>query len=70
MPQDNIVLSGDKSGQVAVWDYEKVFERTVHRINRALTNNLAFFPGGDGSQCCSTSSDGTVKASRLILPVV
>ena len=61
--QDNIVLSGDKKGQVAIWDHAKVYDRTVYNLNRALTNNLRFLPGSDGMQCCSASSDGTLKAS-------
>ncbi|KAL3157624.1 hypothetical protein ABBQ32_012072 [Trebouxia sp. C0010 RCD-2024] len=59
--RDNIVLSGDKKGQVAVWDHAKVYDRTVYNLNRALTNNLRFLPGSDGMQCCSASSDGTLK---------
>lgn len=61
--RDNIVLSGDKKGQVAIWDHAKVYDRTVYNLNRALTNNLRFLPGSDGMQCCSASSDGTLKAS-------
>ena len=56
------MLSGDKHGQIAVWDWQKVYERTVYpRINRWLTNQLRFMPGGDGSSCASSSYDGTVK---------
>ena len=47
--------------QVAVWDFGKVYERTVWRMNRALTNNLSFLPSVDGMSCCSASSDGTLK---------
>lgn len=60
--RDNIVLSGDKKGQVAVWDHAKVYDRTVYNLNKALTNNLRFLPGSDGMQCCSASSDGTLKS--------
>lgn len=59
--RDNIVLSGDKKGQVAIWDHAKVYDRTVYNLNKALTNNLRFLPGSDGMQCCSASSDGTLK---------
>lgn len=52
-------------GQVAVWDHQKVQERTVWRLNHVMTNNLAFLPGGDGMSCCSSSSDGTLKV-RLV----
>ena len=61
--RDNIVLSGDKKGQVAIWDHAKVYDRTVYNLNKALTNNLRFLPGSDGMQCCSASSDGTLKVS-------
>ena len=52
--------------QVAVWDFGKVYERTVWRLNKALTNNLSFLPSVDGMACCSASSDGTLKV-RLCL---
>ena len=29
--QDHLVLSGDKGGQIAVWDWSKVGDRPVHR---------------------------------------
>jgi DNA damage-binding protein 2 len=58
---DRIVLSGDKFGQVAVWDCERVFDRTVWTgINRWLTNALRFLPGSNDA-CVSASYDGTVK---------
>ena len=60
------MLSGDKKGQVAIWDHAKVYDRTVYNLNRALTNNLRFLPGSDGMQCCSASSDGTLKASPCL----
>jgi DNA damage-binding protein 2 len=61
--QDNIVVSGDKKGQVAVWDFEKVHERTVYgRMHRALTNHIRFMgPLRDG-YCASAASDGLLKA--------
>ncbi len=70
--KDNIVLSGDKHGQIAVWDVDKVFERTVYtNLNKWLTNALKFMPstsggGGSGgaysdSHVATASYDGTVK---------
>ena len=60
--QDNIVVSGDKKGQVAVWDHEKVHERTVHgQLHRALTNNLRFLGPLHDMTCASASSDGVLK---------
>jgi len=61
---NSIVFSGDKRGGIAVWNFEKVFERTVYKdINRWQTTALRFLPGsGNEGMClCSTSHDGTVK---------
>lgn len=61
---DNLVLSGDKHGQIAVWDVDKVFERTVYTdLNRWMTNALRFMPEGgtSGSHVATASYDGTVK---------
>ena len=61
--QDNIVVSGDKKGQVAVWDHERVHERTVYAtMHRALTNNLRFLCAASDAACASASSDGLLKA--------
>uniref|UniRef100_A0A1D1ZRQ0 CCHC-type domain-containing protein n=1 Tax=Auxenochlorella protothecoides TaxID=3075 RepID=A0A1D1ZRQ0_AUXPR len=58
----NIVLSGSKGGRIAVWDMEKVYERTVYRsINFWLTSALKFAPGSDGLACATCSYDSTVK---------
>lgn len=66
--KDNIVLSGDKHGQIAVWDVDKVFERTVYtNMNRWLTNALKFMPstasggGNTDAHVATASYDGTVK---------
>ncbi|KAK9810883.1 hypothetical protein WJX73_005316 [Symbiochloris irregularis] len=59
--QDKLVLSGDKKGQVAIWDWSKVYERHVYKPHKALTNNIRFLPGGDGMSCCTSSSDGILK---------
>ena len=59
------MISGDKKGQVAVWDFEKVHERTVHHINRALTNTIRCLRGGDGMSACAAAADGTVKIFDL-----
>ena len=44
-----------------VWDFEKVHERTVHKLNKALTNTIRCLRGGDGMSACCASADGTVK---------
>lgn len=61
---NSIVFSGDKKGEIAMWNFEKVFERTIYKdINRWQTTALRFLPGsGNEGMClCSTSHDGTVK---------
>lgn len=58
---DALVLSGSKGGRIAVWDMDRVYERTVYRdINRWQTMGLKFLPGGEAVATCS--QDGTVKA--------
>lgn len=45
----------------------QVYERTVFTsINRWLTNQLRFMPGGDGSSCASSSYDGSIKVRRAL----
>ena len=57
------MVSGDKKGQVAVWDHEKVHERTLYAgMHRALTNNLRFLCASSDAACASASSDGLLKA--------
>jgi DNA damage-binding protein 2 len=71
--RDNIVLSGDKSGQIAVWDLDRVFERTVlPDVNRWLTNALRFLPGAGANDaaCATCSYDGTVKLFDVEIGVV
>ena len=61
--QDNIVVSGDKKGQVAIWDFERVHERTVYgHMHRALTNHIRFMGPLHDTQCASAASDGMLKA--------
>eukprot|EP01023_Acetabularia_acetabulum_P057816 TRINITY_DN6749_c0_g2_i1.p1 TRINITY_DN6749_c0_g2~~TRINITY_DN6749_c0_g2_i1.p1 ORF type:complete len:558 (-),score=59.56 TRINITY_DN6749_c0_g2_i1:258-1931(-) len=60
---ENIIVSGDKSGEVGVWNYNKVYERTTYQdMNYALTNQIKIFATEyNGMDACLTSSDGTVK---------
>ena len=53
--------AGDKKGQVAVWDHQKVYERTVYTMHRALTNQIRFFDAASALSCASASSDGKLK---------
>ena len=60
--RSNVVISGDKHGQVAVWDIDKVFERTVYtQINKWLTNSIKCLKYGSDDHFATSSYDGTVK---------
>ncbi|PWA69615.1 damaged DNA binding 2 [Artemisia annua] len=62
---NNILLSGDKKGQLGVWDFSKVYEKTVYgNIHSCLLNNMKFSPANDGT-VYSASSDGTVNSTDL-----
>lgn len=62
---NNILLSGDKKGQLGVWDFHKVDEKTVYGdIHSCILNNMKFNPANDGS-VYSASSDGTIGCSDL-----
>ncbi|KAJ4979036.1 hypothetical protein NE237_009816 [Protea cynaroides] len=62
---NNILLSGDKKGQLGVWDYVKVYEKTVYgNIHSCILNNMRFNPSNDGT-LYAASSDGTVSCVDL-----
>ncbi|XP_024975547.1 protein DAMAGED DNA-BINDING 2 [Cynara cardunculus var. scolymus] len=62
---NNILLSGDKKGQLGVWDFSKVYEKTVYgNIHSCLLNNMKFSPANDGT-IYAASSDGTVSCTDL-----
>ena len=65
--RDDIVVSGDKHGQIALWDYNKVFERTVYTdMNKWCTNAVKFMPAVSSNlQAVTASYDGTVKLVDL-----
>eukprot|EP00879_Flechtneria_rotunda_P023389 GHRR01024740.1.p1 GENE.GHRR01024740.1~~GHRR01024740.1.p1 ORF type:complete len:280 (+),score=52.77 GHRR01024740.1:95-934(+) len=64
---DSHVISGDKKGGIAIWNFMRVHDRTTYtNIHRALVNTLKpapWLPGG--YSCASASSDGTVKLFDL-----
>ncbi|KAI3461648.1 hypothetical protein Pfo_018311 [Paulownia fortunei] len=63
--RNNILISGDKKGQLGVWDYGKVHERTVYgNIHGCILNNMKFNPSNDGT-VYGASSDGTVSSTDL-----
>ncbi|KAF6153594.1 hypothetical protein GIB67_027461 [Kingdonia uniflora] len=62
---NNILLSGDKNGQLGVWDYVKVHEKTVYgNIHACILNNMRFSPANDGT-VYTASSDGTISSTDL-----
>ncbi|XP_052187831.1 protein DAMAGED DNA-BINDING 2 [Diospyros lotus] len=62
---NNILLSGDKKGQLGVWDYGKVHEKTVYgSVHDCLLNNMKFNPMKDGT-VYAASSDGTISCTDL-----
>lgn len=63
--RNNILLSGDKKGQLGVWDYERVHERTVYgNIHNCILNNMKFNPLNDAT-VYGASSDGTISCTDL-----
>ncbi|KAK2376409.1 DNA damage-binding protein 2 [Trifolium repens] len=63
--KNNILLSGDKKGQLGVWDFEKVYEKVVYgNIHSCIVNNMRFNPTND-CMVYSASSDGTVSCTDL-----
>ncbi|KAJ0020433.1 hypothetical protein Pint_32559 [Pistacia integerrima] len=62
---NNILLSGDKKGQVGVWDFCKVSEKMVYgNIHSCIVNNMRFNPTNDGA-VYAASSDGTISCTDL-----
>ncbi|KAI3906601.1 hypothetical protein MKW98_009509 [Papaver atlanticum] len=62
---NNILLSGDKKGQLGVWDFQKIHEKTVYgNIHSCILNNMKFNPANDGT-IYGASSDGTVSCIDL-----
>ncbi|KAK7385521.1 hypothetical protein VNO78_31243 [Psophocarpus tetragonolobus] len=63
--KNNILLSGDKKGQLGVWDFGKVYEKVVYgNIHSCILNNMRFNPTND-CMVYSASSDGTIGCTDL-----
>ncbi|KDP46502.1 hypothetical protein JCGZ_08474 [Jatropha curcas] len=63
--KNNVLLSGDKKGQVGVWDFEKVHEKMVYgNIHTCIVNNMRFKPSNDGT-VYAASSDGTISCTDM-----
>ncbi|XP_060203211.1 protein DAMAGED DNA-BINDING 2 isoform X1 [Lycium barbarum] len=62
---NNILLSGDKKGQLGIWDFAKVHEKTVYgNIHSCILNNMKFNPTNYGS-IYAASSDGTISCTDI-----
>ncbi|XP_002525636.2 protein DAMAGED DNA-BINDING 2 [Ricinus communis] len=63
--KNNILLSGDKKGQVGVWDFDKVHEKMIYgNIHTCIVNNMRFNPSNDGMMYAA-SSDGTISCTDM-----
>ncbi|GIL75418.1 hypothetical protein Vretifemale_5211, partial [Volvox reticuliferus] len=63
---DSIVVSGDKKGALAVWNFDQVHDRTVYdTVHSCLTNSIRFLPWLDSMTAVTASSDGTAKLVDL-----
>ena len=60
---DNVSVSADKRGYVAVWDHDAVTTRHTARVHAANVNALAWVDrgGGRGALLASSGSDGRVR---------
>lgn len=62
---NNILLSGDKKGQLGIWDFRKVYEKVVYgNVHSCILNNMKFGPASDGT-VYAASSDGTVSSTDV-----
>ncbi|XP_068668565.1 protein DAMAGED DNA-BINDING 2 [Aristolochia californica] len=62
---NNILLSGDKKGQLGIWNFCKVNERTVYEtVHRIILNSMKFNPINDGT-LFTAASDGTICLTDL-----
>lgn len=63
--RDTVILSGDKKGQVGIWDYGKLHEKTVYEsIHSCIVNNIKFNMTSEWTFYTS-SSDGTICCTDL-----
>ncbi|MQM07317.1 hypothetical protein Taro_040157 [Colocasia esculenta] len=63
--KNSVLLSGDKKGQLGIWNYGKLHEKTIYgSIHSCILNNMKFNPANDGVLYTS-SSDGTVHCTDI-----
>ncbi|KAH0458059.1 hypothetical protein IEQ34_013374 [Dendrobium chrysotoxum] len=62
---NSVLLSGDKKGQIGIWDYSKPNEKTVYgSIHSCIVNNMKFDTRND-IMLYTSSSDGTISYTDL-----
>eukprot|EP00252_Welwitschia_mirabilis_P015135 TRINITY_DN3331_c0_g1_i1.p1 TRINITY_DN3331_c0_g1~~TRINITY_DN3331_c0_g1_i1.p1 ORF type:complete len:442 (+),score=81.33 TRINITY_DN3331_c0_g1_i1:614-1939(+) len=62
---NNLLISGDKRGHIAVWDYQKVDEKSVYEtVHSCIVNGIKFHPRNDGV-IFTTGSDGTLSYTDI-----
>ncbi|GAB2242388.1 hypothetical protein Droror1_Dr00019163 [Drosera rotundifolia] len=62
---NNILLSGDKKGQLGIWDFHEVSEKTVYgNVHSCILNNMRFGSVNNGT-VYAASSDGTVSYTDI-----
>ncbi|GLJ21497.1 hypothetical protein SUGI_0397090 [Cryptomeria japonica] len=70
--KNNILISGDKKGEIGIWDYEKVLDTILYdSVHSCIVNNIKFHPVN--SEFIYTSgSDGTISCTDIEtgLPVI
>lgn len=63
--KDHVLISGDKKGQIGIWDYGKLHEKTIYgSIHSCIVNSMKF-NAGNGESVYTSSSDGTVSLTDL-----
>ncbi|KAK8925666.1 Protein DAMAGED DNA-BINDING 2 [Platanthera zijinensis] len=63
--RSSVLLSGDKKGQIGVWDYNKPNEKTIYgSIHSCIVNNMKFDRRND-FMLYTSSSDGTMSYTDL-----
>ncbi|KAG0465236.1 hypothetical protein HPP92_019400 [Vanilla planifolia] len=63
--RSNILLSGDKKGQIGIWDYSKPDEKTIYgSIHSCIVNNMKFDLRND-AMLYTASSDGTINHTDI-----
>ncbi|KAH9330599.1 hypothetical protein KI387_002707, partial [Taxus chinensis] len=63
--KNNILVSGDKKGQIGIWDYEKVIDNTVYdSVHSCIVNSIKFHPVNSES-IYTSGSDGTISCTDI-----